>query len=74
MITRKEFDQIITPFINKTLECVAIALEDADMEDTDINHVILVGGGTYTPLIRTVLESNFGKVVTSDINPMEAGM
>lgn len=43
------------------------------MEYADINQVVLVGGGTFTPLVRTVLESHFGKAVTSDINPMEAG-
>lgn len=62
------------PKVNQTIECVKLALKDADLEIDEINHVVLVGGGTYTPLIRTVLESFFGKAVNTDINPMEAGV
>lgn len=73
-ISRGEYERLITPFVDKTIQCVINALEDADLESTEISKVILVGGGSYTPLGRTSLESLFKKSVNTDVNPMEAGI
>lgn len=50
------------------------ALHDADLDEGEIHHVVLVGGCTFTPLVQTALETKFGKPVNKDVNPMEAGM
>lgn len=72
-ITRDDYDRMIEPYIEKTMACVKNALHDGELEKDDINKIILVGGGTYTPLVRNTLESFFGKPVYKDVNPMEAG-
>lgn len=72
-IKRDEYEGIITPLVDKTMQCVTKALEDSDLEKEEIHKIVLVGGGTFTPLVRAKLESFFGKPVNTDINPMEAG-
>lgn len=74
VITRKEYNDIMSPFIEFTMTCVQNALEDADLDKEEIDKIILVGGGTYMPIVSENLESFFGKKVNRDINPMEAGM
>lgn len=72
-LTRHDYEQLITPFVEKTMECVKIALEESDLEIDEIHKIALVGGGSFTPLIRGKLESFFKKQVNTEINPMEAG-
>lgn len=73
-INRKEYNEIMSPFIDFTMMCVKNALEDADIEKEEIEKIVLVGGSTYMPLISDTLERFFEKRVNRDINPMEAGM
>lgn len=73
VLSREKYNEIIAPFIEKTMTCVKNALMDADLEIDEIDKIILVGGCTYTPLISDTLERFFGKKVNRDINPMEAG-
>lgn len=73
VLSREKYNEIIEPFIKKTMTCVENSLMDADLETDEIDKIILVGGCTYTPLIIETLESFFGKKVNREINPMEAG-
>lgn len=72
-IKRTEYEQLIEPKVERTMQCVKNAIDDADLELQDIHHVALVGGSTYTPLIRQKLRSYFGKEAHTEVNPMEAG-
>lgn len=72
-INRDEYEALISPFIKKTMECVEMAIKDADLEKDDIHYIVLVGGGTFTPLVRQQLSIYFGKVPHFSVNPMEAG-
>lgn len=72
-IDRDQYNQLIKGYVDSTMTCVANALDDADLEKHEIDEIILVGGGTYTPLIRSTLEDFFGKPVNTSVNPMEAG-
>lgn len=71
-ITRTKYNSLIMPYIETTIKCVENALEDADLEKTDIHKIVLIGGSTYTPLVRSTIEQFFQKSVSTDINPMEA--
>lgn len=70
----EEFNELIKPYIYKTIESMEQAIDDADVEKDEIDKLILVGGGTYTPLVREMLADFFGRDVDTSINPMEAGM
>lgn len=62
-----------TTYVEKTMVCVENAIADSDLEKDEINEVILVGGATYTPFVRSTLEKLFSKKVNTAVNPMEAG-
>lgn len=71
-ITRSQYEQLISSYIDTTMQCVEYALKDADLEKKDIDKIVLVGGCTYTPLIRTSLQQFFEKECQTDVNPMES--
>lgn len=48
------------------------ALRDADLHPKDIDSVILIGGATKMPIIRTSISRMFGKIPYTNINPDEA--
>ena len=70
-ITRAEFEALIRPLVERTLEPCRQALADAQLEPKDIEEVVLVGGSTRIPLVRQVVQELFGRVPHSDLNPDE---
>jgi molecular chaperone DnaK (HSP70) len=70
-LTRAEFDQIIRPLIDRTLEPCRQALADAGLQPTDIEEAVLVGGSTRIPLVRRLVRELFGREPHSDLNPDE---
>lgn len=67
--TRSEFDAWIQPLLQKTGVAVRRALKDAGFTAADIKGVVLVGGSTRVPAVRTFVESIFGKPPLADIDP-----
>jgi molecular chaperone HscA len=70
-VTRPQLEKLMAPHIEKTLEICAAALEDARLAPADIQGVVLVGGSTRAPYVRTQVERFFGKAPLADINPDE---
>jgi len=70
-LTRPKFEQLIAGLIERSLEPVRLALKDAELSTSDIDEVILVGGSTRTPLVRSEVEALFGKACNSSVNPDE---
>ncbi len=70
-ITRAEFEKMAKPLINKTLDSVRLALKDAKLSASDIHKVLLVGGSTRIPAVKTMLEQELNKKIDTNINPDE---
>lgn len=70
-MTEEELDNMTLSLINRTIPPVKQALKDADIEPEDIDEVILVGGMTRMPKIRSVVKDLFGKSPNSSVNPDE---
>ena len=70
-ISRQTFENIIQPFVNKTLTCCANALKDAGLKKEAIDVVVMVGGSTRVPLIKESVGAFFGKPVNDSVNPDE---
>jgi molecular chaperone DnaK (HSP70) len=70
-ITRAEFETLIRPIIDRTLEPCRQALADAGLKPADIDEVVLVGGSTRIPLVRRLVGELFGKTPHSELNPDE---
>uniref|UniRef100_A0A914R3C1 Heat shock protein 70 n=1 Tax=Panagrolaimus davidi TaxID=227884 RepID=A0A914R3C1_9BILA len=72
-ITVARFNELCKELIQKTLGPVKNVLEAAKLTKNDINNILLVGGSTRIPFIRTTLSEFFdGKNLNADINPDEA--
>lgn len=67
-ITREMFDQAITPLVSRADMLVEVVLDEAGLKPSDVNTVLLVGGSTRVPLVRTHLESIFGFPPECSIN------
>ena len=60
------------PILQKTQHCIAAALKDAQLKESDIQAVVMVGGSTRYPEIYQLLTSMFPHVqVNNQINPDE---
>lgn len=59
-ITRAKFEQIIEPIVNKVISCAKKALEMANIEKTDLNGILLIGGSCRIPLVQQRLTEEFG--------------
>jgi molecular chaperone DnaK len=71
-MSRSKFEQLAASLIQRTLEPCKQALKDANMNPSDIDEVILVGGSTRIPAIQKLVEDFFGKAPSKGVNPDEA--
>ena len=71
-LTRAKFESLVEELVDRTLEPVKIALQDAGLEVSKIDDVILVGGQTRMPLVQSKVADYFGKEARKDVNPDEA--
>jgi molecular chaperone DnaK len=70
-LTRAKFEELVGDLIQKTLEPVKKALEDAKKKVSDINEVVLVGGMTRVPKVHQSVKEFFGKEPHTGVNPDE---
>jgi molecular chaperone DnaK len=69
--TRAEFETMIRPIVDRTLEPCRQALADAGLQASQIDEVVLVGGSTRIPLVKRLVGELFGKTPHSELNPDE---
>jgi Fe-S protein assembly chaperone HscA len=70
-ITRAEFEQLIRPLVERTIQPVRQALADAGLEPSEVDEAVLVGGSTRVPLVRRIVSELFGRTPHSELNPDE---
>jgi molecular chaperone DnaK len=68
-ISRVEYEAMIQPLLDRTMDCVQRALEDARLTASQIDKVVLVGGSTRTPLVSALLEGRLGQPAHQEVNP-----
>lgn len=70
-LARKEFEELILDYVEKTVAVCERALLDARLSIADVKGVVLVGGSTRVPLVRQKVQAFFGKEPLADVNPDE---
>ncbi len=68
-LSRSDYEAMISPFVDETLQAVHTALNGADLTVSDIEEVLLVGGATRTPLVQRLLHEEFGSQPRCEVNP-----
>ncbi len=70
-LTRAKLEQLTSDLIERSLGPVRQALKDADVEPSQINEVVLVGGMTRMPAVQDAVRKLFGKDPHKGVNPDE---
>jgi len=68
-LSRTDFQSMIEPLLQKTMDSVNKALKDASMLPSALDKIILVGGSTRIPRLSAMLEDNFGIFPNQEIDP-----
>ncbi|KAL3138504.1 Luminal-binding protein 5, variant 2 [Trebouxia sp. C0010 RCD-2024] len=72
-LTRARFEELNNDLFKKTLGPVKRALEDAKMQKSQIQEIVLVGGSTRIPKVQQLISDYFGgKTPSKGVNPDEA--
>ena len=70
-LTRAKLEQMMRPLVERSMEPVRRALEDAKKKQNEIDEVVLVGGSTRIPLVQETVSKFFGKEPHKGVNPDE---
>ena len=70
-LTRAKLEQLVGDLVEKSLSPCRQALQDAGMQASQIDEVILVGGQTRMPLVQEKVKQFFGKEPHKGVNPDE---
>jgi molecular chaperone DnaK (HSP70) len=68
-ITREQYEDLIRPLIEQTLEHISKALADAGKNPSELDAILLVGGSTRTPLVAQMIEQRTGLIPREEIHP-----
>jgi molecular chaperone DnaK len=68
-IGRHEYEVLIQPLLDRTIDCVQRALDDARLTASALDKVVLVGGSTRTPRISALLEDRLQQPPHQEVNP-----
>jgi len=71
-LTKAEFESIIRPYVMKTVEMIKSILTRNELVHTDLNCILLIGGSTYIPLVKTMLSEVFEIEINSTMDPSTA--
>jgi molecular chaperone DnaK len=70
-LTRETLDRLVGDIVDQTMKNVKQCVADAGLSPAQIDHVVLVGGQTRTPLVQKAVADFFGKPTHRGVNPDE---
>lgn len=70
-INKQQFETLIQPLVQRTLQACVNALADAGLDKSQIDEVVMVGGSTRVPLVKEKVAALFGRKVHNEVNPDE---
>jgi molecular chaperone DnaK len=72
-LTRAKFEELTRELVEKTLEPVQQSLKDSELQPSDIDRVVLVGGSTRIPAVQELISRFFSTgQIDRSVNPDEA--
>ncbi|MGG7163824.1 molecular chaperone DnaK [Clostridium ihumii] len=70
-LTRAKFNELTHDLVQRTIEPMKKALNDANLTINDIDKIILVGGSTRIPAVQEAVKNFTGKDPSKGVNPDE---
>ncbi|XP_068601231.1 heat shock 70 kDa protein 13 [Brachionichthys hirsutus] len=69
VITRELFEQLNEDLFQKILAPIETVLAEGHLDKRDVDEIVLVGGSTRIPRIRTLISEYFGKEPNTSVDP-----
>lgn len=70
-LSRARLESLVSGLIQKSIEPCKLALKDAELQASEIDQVILVGGMTRMPAVQEAVKNFFGREPNKSVNPDE---
>jgi molecular chaperone DnaK len=70
-LTRAKFEAMTEDLVAETLAHIKTAMNDAGLDNDEIDEIIMVGGSTRIPKAQEVVKEYFGKGLNNSVNPDE---
>jgi molecular chaperone HscA len=70
-ISRLQFEALVRPLVDRTIESCKGALKDAEVNAEDLDEIIMVGGSTRVPFVQSSIQAFFNKPLHNELNPDE---
>lgn len=71
-ISQTELQSVVTPIFQKAINICKDLLKRNNLQGSDLNSLILVGGPTYSPVLREMLKEQITLNVDTSVDPMTA--
>lgn len=68
-LSRAQLNELIAPLLQRTGVACRRALKDAGLKPSELDGVVLVGGSTRVPAVRSFVAELFGREPLADIDP-----
>ena len=67
-LTKAKFEQLISPLVDRMIECAKKAVSSAEIKNNDLDGILLVGGSCRIPLVQERLTDEFGVKLLKSAN------
>lgn len=71
-ISRQELEALVIPLIEGTVKMIESVIERSEVDKSEIDFILMVGGSTYIPIVREYLEEKTGIAINCEIDPTTA--
>jgi molecular chaperone DnaK len=71
-VTRAEFEEMIRPELERTIEALRRALDSANIDSTQLDAILLIGGSSRIPLVSQLIAAEFDQAPAVDTDPKTA--
>lgn len=71
-VSQLELESVLSPIFQKAIDITKDLLKQNNLKGSDLDALILVGGPTYSPILRKMLKEQITEKVDTSIDPMTA--
>jgi molecular chaperone DnaK len=71
-VTQSDMERVVKPIFQKAIDICKTLLERNNLKGTNLGALILVGGPTFSPILRKMLKEQISANVDTSVDPMTA--
>jgi molecular chaperone DnaK len=71
-VTREQFEELTKKLLYQTEEQLGLLMSNNRLTWKDIDHLLMIGGSTRMPMVKSMLQRLSGKTLRHEMNPDEA--